>query len=47
MAVAASGATEGEAWVHQIGFLAVASAIVKVWIVVLLVGCDIVQFGRQ
>ena len=47
MAVEASGATEGEAWVHQIGLLAVASAIMQVWIVALLVGCDIAQSGRQ
>ena len=37
MAVGASGATEGEAWVPQMGFLAVASAIMKVCIVALLV----------
>ena len=43
----ASGATEGDALVFQIGFLAVASAIMKVWTVALLVGCDIVQSGRQ
>ena len=47
MAAGASGATEGEAGVLEIGFLAVASAIMKVWIVALLVGCDIVQSGRQ
>ena len=47
MAVGASGATEGNALVSLIGFLAVAKAIRKVWIVALLVGCAIVQSGMQ
>ena len=47
MVVGASGATEGYAWVLQIGVLVIARAIMKVWIVALLVGCDIVQSGRQ
>ena len=47
MAVGASGATEGDALVFHIGFLAVARAIRKVWTVALLVGCDIAQSGMQ
>ena len=42
----ASGATAGDAWVHQIGVLAVDSAIRTVWIVALLVGCEVVSVAK-
>jgi len=39
--VGASGATQREAWVHPMDLLAVASAIMQVWLVSLLVGCEL------